>query len=170
MNEPSRVQNMAGISFRYERGYSTWQASQSYMDTGTVHGWHLNQVWTKVQYMAWISFRYGRGYSTWLASHSDMDAAAVHGWHLIQIWKRVQNMAIISFRWTHSSVHVEVEQINTLRGWALPIVAGYFWPKVNVYVISNFLPLSFVLENFFGYQIVRNQMLYINTYFKSRIF
>ena len=43
---------------------------------------------------------------------------------------------------------------NTLMGWAvdkasIPIGAGHFRPDVNVYAISNFLPLSFVLDNLF---------------------
>ena len=49
----------------------------------------------------------------------------------------------------------------TLMGWAVdnasvPIGAGHFRPDVNVYAISNFLPLSFVLDYFFWYQIVRH--------------
>ena len=41
--------------------------------------------------------------------------------------------------------------LNTLRGWvvdkaSVPIGAGGFRPDVNVYAISNFLPLSLVLE------------------------
>ena len=65
--------------------------------------------------------------------------------------------------------------INTLMGWAVDkasvqIGAGHFRPDVNVYAISNFLPLSFVLDNLFWYQTVRNQILYRNVYFKSRIY
>ena len=60
-------------------------------------------------------------------------------------------------------------QINTLTGWAVdaanvPIQAGNFRPVANVYAISNFLPSSFVLHNFFWYLIVRNQILYRNMY------
>ena len=63
---------------------------------------------------------------------------------------------------------------NTFRGWgvdkaSVPIGAEHFRPDVNVYAISNFLPLSFVLDNLFLYQIVRNQILYRNMYFKYRI-
>ena len=64
---------------------------------------------------------------------------------------------------------------NTLRGWAVdkasvPIRAWHFRPDVNVYVISNFLPLSFVLDNFFWYQIVCNQILYRNMYLNLEYF
>ena len=52
----------------------------------------------------------------------------------------------------------------------VPLWVGHFQPIANVYAISNFLPSSFVLDNFFWYQIVRNQLLYRNVYFKSRIF
>ena len=50
------------------------------------------------------------------------------------------------------------------------IGAGHIWPHVNVNAISNFEPLSFVLDNFFWYQIVRNQILCRNMHFKCRIF
>ena len=48
----------------------------------------------------------------------------------------------------------EVDCFSTLMGWAVnkasvPIRLGHFHPNVNVYAISNFLPLSFVLDNFF---------------------
>ena len=67
------------------------------------------------------------------------------------------------------------DRVNTLTGCAVdaasvPIQAGHFHHNVNVYAISNFLPSSFVLDHFFWYQIVQNQILYRNMYFKSKIF
>ena len=65
----------------------------------------------------------------------------------------------------------EVSGVNTLRGWELPIGKGHFRPNKNAYAISNFLPLSFVLDNFFcWYQIVQSQVLYRNMYFKCKYF
>ena len=58
-------------------------------------------------------------------------------------------------------------------GWSIRPASQYrrpFLAHVNVYAISNFLPSSFVLDHFFWYEIVHNQILYRNMYFKSRIF
>ena len=65
--------------------------------------------------------------------------------------------------------------ISTLMGWAvvkasIPLGAVHFRLDVNVYAIFNFQPLSFVLDNFFWYQIVQNKIFYRDLYFKSRIF
>ena len=43
---------------------------------------------------------------------------------------------------------------NTLTGCAVEVTSvllceGHFWPNINVYAISNFLPSSYVLDRFF---------------------
>ena len=53
---------------------------------------------------------------------------------------------------------------------SVQIWVGYFRPHINVYETFNFLPSSFVLDCFFWYQIVRNQILYRNIYFKSKTY
>ena len=64
---------------------------------------------------------------------------------------------------------------TTLGGWAvdkasIAIGAGHFRLDVNVYAISNFLPSSFVLDNFFWYQIIRNQIPYRKMYLNQEYF
>ena len=62
--------------------------------------------------------------------------------------------------------------LNTLMGCVLEAAAmtireGHY---TNVYALSDFLPSSFILDRLFSYQIVQNQLLYRNRYFKCRIF